>query len=757
MEIRTHLKRITAVLLAVIIIITLLLPLASCDSKEKKIDPEKLQENFNLYLEKILNDGTYDKIMKKWSSSVEADKTVDYSALTGENGTIVFGTETAVPFVYRKNGEFVGFTMDIVVGFCKKYGYKIEIKDYSDSNSIVMATSTGKVDFGGSNISISAERAESIDFSIPYMQNSGMILVRKEDEKKYTGISSLTGHSMGVVTGTIFPKKIRELNPKIKIFEYNNVPDLFEALDTGKVDSIGNDGAQNQFVLSSYPNVREVFSVFDDDYYAFVFPKKDEIITDKTRLYYQLNRFITEISFDGTLNKIDKIWINDKADTYTLDYSKLTGENGTIKAAVVEARPFVMRRNGEYVGYTIDILYRFCLKNGYKLEFMSFKDINSSIASVIKGKSDIAASEISITAERKSQVNFSIPYYLNTSSIYTLYKNTYDSGDEMDNAKVGTLTGSVYPMTLRSKLPNVRVMEYNTIADLLEALNTEKVDAIAYDDAVIQAALKNYPNITRCFTVKDNDYIGFVFVKTAEFEGIIHSLQNSFYKTFVKENRWFEFVKGFLITLLITIASVVLGTILGFLVFISCKDGNKISNVITSVCRWIVDGTPAVVLLMIFYYVVFSTVKVNDIIIAIIVFTLIFMSSVIGILRMAYNMIDTGQFEASYALGYTRHKAFYKIILPQMIRHMWISFEQAIVEHIKVTAIVGFIAVQDLTKTSDIIRSSTYEAFFPLVVVAILYFFICYLFICIVKFISKKLSEREKKRDKYLADINLKK
>lgn len=743
-------KRIVSVILLIIVILSVVFSLSSCN--EKKVETEGLIDKFNTYLEEIMNDGTFEEIENKWASTNELDKDVDYSKLTGENGTLIFGTKTALPFVYRKNNKYVGFVIDIVVRFCEKYGYNIKMKDFLDSNSLVMATSMGKVDFAGANISINKEREESVDFSLPFMKNSGMVLVRKEDEKRYNGISDLSGHSIGTITGTIYPKRVTELNPDIAIYEYNNVADLFEALETGKVDSIVNDQAQNQFILSSHPDVRQVFTIVDNDLYGFVFPKQKVASDNSTKLNKELNQFIKGLSTDGKLDNIKKLWF-EYSDSATINYSKLTGKNGIITAAVVEFKPFVYVRNGKYVGLTMDILYRFCLEKGYKLNLLSFKDVNSSLAAISTGKADIAASAISVTAERSKQVGFSTSYFVNTGSVFSLRDKRFKSVDDLKGLKVGTVTGSIYPDIVREKIPGSRLYEYNGIPDVLEALDTKKIDAMVCDDATMKIALENYPNVVQSFMVKNNDYYAYAFKKASAFDGIIQSVWESINKTFIKENRWIQFVKGLGTTFLITITSIILGIILGFLVFLLCKDGNKVSNIITSVCKYIVDGMPAVVLLMIFYYIVFSAIEIDGIIVSVVVFTLIFMSSVFGILHMAYDMIDTGQFEASYALGYSKNKTFFKIILPQMIRHMWISLEQSVVEQIKATSIVGFIAVQDLTKTSDMIRSSTYEAFFPLIVVAILYFFICWLFIRLVKLVSKKFNKPEKRREKFLSDV----
>ncbi|MBR5110075.1 MAG: transporter substrate-binding domain-containing protein [Clostridia bacterium] len=206
--------------------------------------------------------------------------------------------------------------------------------------------------------------------------------------------------------------------------------------------------------------------------------------------------------------------------------------------------------------------------------------------------------------------------------------------------------------------------------------------------------------------------------KESFWDGIV----SSFNKTFIREGRWKLFVDGVLTTLLITVLSVLFGTALGFAVFMMCRNGNIVANGVTRFSMWLVQGMPMVVLLMILYYIIFGTVAISGIFVAVIGFTLTFGASVYGLLKMGVGTIDRGQYEAAYALGYANRRTFFRIILPQAIPHILPAYKGEIVGLIKATAIVGYIAVQDLTKMGDIVRSRTYEAFFPLIAVTVIYF-----------------------------------
>lgn len=226
--------------------------------------------------------------------------------------------------------------------------------------------------------------------------------------------------------------------------------------------------------------------------------------------------------------------------------------------------------------------------------------------------------------------------------------------------------------------------------------------------------------------------------------GFWESVKNSFEKTFIRESRWKMFVSGIGTTLLVTFMSIIFGTLLGFILFMICRNGNPCANAITKFCVWLVQGMPAVVLLMILYYIIMLPLNFSATSVAILGFMLIFGAGIYCDLTTAVGAVDSGQLEAAYALGYTNLKAFFKIVLPQAMPHFMPVYKGEITGLIKATAIVGYIAVQDITKMGDIVRSRTYEAFFPLIAVAIIYFILAALLIAIVNRIEPRIDPRKR-------------
>lgn len=235
------------------------------------------------------------------------------------------------------------------------------------------------------------------------------------------------------------------------------------------------------------------------------------------------------------------------------------------------------------------------------------------------------------------------------------------------------------------------------------------------------------------------------------------SFKESFEKTFIRENRWKLIVEGTIVTLLISFFATVGGTLLGFAIYMLARSQNKgiskATKIFTKVYSRIIAGTPALVILMILFYVIFGKSELDGIIVAIIGFILIFGSFVYNHLTLTVNGVDYGQTEAAYALGYTRNKAFFKIILPQALKVFAPTYTGEVVGLIKATSVVGYIAVNDLTKVGDIIRSNTYEAFFPLIAVAIIYFIITWIVGEALGALGRKFDAKQRKEKDILKGV----
>jgi len=220
----------------------------------------------------------------------------------------------------------------------------------------------------------------------------------------------------------------------------------------------------------------------------------------------------------------------------------------------------------------------------------------------------------------------------------------------------------------------------------------------------------------------------------------IQGIQHSFYKTFIHDHRWKLILLGLGITLLITFLAAIFGTVLAFPVCFARRSTNRLWRWSAKVYISIMQGTPILVLLMILFYVVFAKTDINEVTVAIIAFGLNFSAYAGEMLRAGIAGVPVGQREAALALGLTPNQAFWRVVLPQALRQVLPVYRGEFINMLKSTSVVGYIAIQDLTKMSDIIRSRTYEAFFPLVSTAAIYFVVAW-------FLTYALARCERKLD----------
>lgn len=228
--------------------------------------------------------------------------------------------------------------------------------------------------------------------------------------------------------------------------------------------------------------------------------------------------------------------------------------------------------------------------------------------------------------------------------------------------------------------------------------------------------------------------------------GLFSSLNRSFQRTFLVEGRYKMVMRGLWVTLIITILSAIFGAALGFAICLMRRAKTRLANIPARVFIRSIQGTPIVVLLMILYYVIFGGININAIAVAVIGFSLNFAAYVSEMMRTGIDAVDQGQQEAAYALGFNRFQVFEKIIFPQAAKHVLPVFKGEFISMLKMTSVVGYIAIQDLTKISDIIRSRTYEAFFPLIATALIYFVISYALAWLLSLVETSIDPKKRPR-----------
>jgi len=210
------------------------------------------------------------------------------------------------------------------------------------------------------------------------------------------------------------------------------------------------------------------------------------------------------------------------------------------------------------------------------------------------------------------------------------------------------------------------------------------------------------------------------------FKNGFNKLVNSFERNFITNNGWLLLLKGLGVTLLVTFFAIIVGIILGFIVGIirSVYDITgklTILNKISKVYITIIRGTPVIVQLLIINYVIFQSLNVNKVIVAVIAFGINSGAYVAEIFRSGIMSIDIGQTEAGRSLGLTYRQTMTSIIMPQAIKNVLPALGNEFIVLLKETSVSSFIALGDLTTAGNIIQSNTYDFFWPLMGVAIIY------------------------------------
>lgn len=222
---------------------------------------------------------------------------------------------------------------------------------------------------------------------------------------------------------------------------------------------------------------------------------------------------------------------------------------------------------------------------------------------------------------------------------------------------------------------------------------------------------------------------------------------------FIQGNRWLLLLKGLGNTLLITLLALMLGIVIGVVIAMvrstydkTAQDARKtfghfMFRIANGFCRLyltVLRGTPVVVQLMIIYFVIFAS-SDNGVLVAALAFGLNSGAYVAEIVRGGIMSIDNGQFEAGRSLGFNYVQTMRFVIIPQTIKNVLPALANEFIALLKETSVAGYVAVKDLTKAGDIIRSRTYSPFLPLLAVAAIYLVLVIFFSKLVALLERRL------------------
>ena len=195
----------------------------------------------------------------------------------------------------------------------------------------------------------------------------------------------------------------------------------------------------------------------------------------------------------------------------------------------------------------------------------------------------------------------------------------------------------------------------------------------------------------------------------------------SFYDTMISGDRWMLILQGLGTTVLIALCAILIGTVLGCIFALFKISSSRILRGIANFYTTVIRGIPLATQLMIFYFVIFAPLGLDRLVVAILAYGINSGAYCTEIFRAGIQGIDIGQTEAGRSLGLSKWQTLFKIVLPQAVKAVLPTYTSEFIVLVKETSVASFIAVMDLTKSGDMIRNATYNAWIPLLTCAIIY------------------------------------
>ena len=433
--------------------------------------------------------------------------------------------------------------------------------------------------------------------------------------------------------------------------------------------------------------------------------------------------------------------------------------------------PYEYYSNGEIVGVDIEIAQKIAKNLGKKLVI---KDVafDSIINEVKTKKSDIGAAGISYTEERAREVAFTDNYSV-SKQVIIVNKNSYITSKENLVGKVAVQLGTTAD-TYLTKSTGITLVREKKFLAAIQDLKDGKVNAVVMDELPAKklitsdmkilseplvtdsygmvVAKENTELLESCNKVikqmKESGEIDKILLKHMGQSDEIEektSVFDRFYQSVIYDNRYQYILEGLKNTLIIAVGAVILGILLGtLLAFIRHYHDEtgyiKVFNAISKAYIHIIRGTPSILQLMIIYYVIFKNVSISIVLVGILAFGINSAAYVAEIIRAGLNSVDKGQIEAGYALSLNYRQVMMKIVFPQAIRNILPALGNEFITLVKETSVGAYIGIVELTKASDIIASRTYDYFFPLILIAVIYFAITFSLSKLISIMEKRLN-----------------
>lgn len=441
-------------------------------------------------------------------------------------------------------------------------------------------------------------------------------------------------------------------------------------------------------------------------------------------------------------------------------------ENEIVMVTEAGFAPYEYYENGEIVGVDISIANEIASSLGKKLVV---KDIafDSIINELKTGKADFALAGMSITEERLKEVDFSIPYTTSRQVVIVKNNSYINNINYIYNKKIAVQLGSVADLYLTENYPNTELIRQKKYLSMVEDLKADKIDLIVMDELPAKQIINSNDELKILNGYITEDSYGIAVKKgntelLNEINNVLTKLinenkideyvvrntipesNNILYNTLIHQDRYKFILEGLGNTIIMALCATIIGTVFGIIIAIirDNYEKNKKLPFLNLLCKLyvsIIRGTPALLQLMIIYYVIFKSIEINGILVGVIAFGLNSAAYVSEIIKSGINSIGKGQMEASRSLGFNYSKSMIYVIMPQAVKNILPALGNEFITLLKETSVAGYIGIMDLTKASDIIASRTYEYFVPLIIVAIIYLIMTLGLSSMVKLMERKL------------------
>lgn len=431
----------------------------------------------------------------------------------------------------------------------------------------------------------------------------------------------------------------------------------------------------------------------------------------------------------------------------------LAVKSGKVDAALFDADPLreIMRQD-DTLGLLGDSLFSFPVGAGFKKDNEALRDQFNQFLSQIR-QSGVHADMIHRWMEKGET---RMPVIKNSKTNGVMVVGISDNGFPFAAVLDNQLVGLDIELAQRFAAYLGKEIRYSNMdfGSLIAAVSSGKVDMVISSIYITEERKKQihfsdpyYEMATKVFALRKN--IAAYGAEPSAVTGspsFIARVSNSFYSNIIQENRYLLIWDGLKTTLVISIFASILGTLLGALICFMRMSKREVLNLPARIYINVIRGTPVLVLLMLIFYVVFASVNISPVLVAIISLGMNFGAYASEIFRSGIEGVGKGQVEAGIAMGFSKFRTFVYIVLPQAVQRILPVYKGEFISLVKMTSIVGYIAVQDLTKASDIIRSRTFDAFFPLVMVAILYFVIAWIMMQLLENLERATSPKYKRQ-----------